>query len=240
MCVVEEDGQVRMTAAGAPEMRFAFLRRGDCEILDTWHVSGLRGTGSHDVVVHGKQVAREHTLSPADANTLDAPVGRIPIISTMAAGYASQVLGIGQLAIDTLVALTSTKIAVDPGPGLRDRPAVLTAIARSVAGLAAARAHLRSRAERLWDAATCGDAPTLEGITAVWGAALHAVAVARAALDALHAAGGTTSIFTDCPLERAHRDVHAMSRHIVAQDLWLEDAGRVELGMSPIHPLYAL
>jgi len=39
---------------------------------------------------------------------------------------------------------------------------------------------------------------------------------------------------------RAHRDVHAMSRHIVAQDFWLEDAGRVKLGMTPAHPLYAL
>lgn len=31
-----------------------------------------------------------------------------------------------------------------------------------------------------------------------------------------------------------------MLRHIVAQDFWLEDAGRVKLGMSPTHPLYAL
>jgi hypothetical protein len=31
-----------------------------------------------------------------------------------------------------------------------------------------------------------------------------------------------------------------MSRHIIAQAFWLENAGRVKLGMSPTHPLYAL
>jgi hypothetical protein len=30
-----------------------------------------------------------------------------------------------------------------------------------------------------------------------------------------------------------------MSRHIVGQSFWLDSAGRVKLGMSPTHPLYA-
>lgn len=239
MCIVEEDGTPRMTQLGGPEMRIAFVRRGDYEILDTWHVGGLRGTGSHDVVVQGKHVAREQTVSPADASTLDAPLGRIPIISTMAAGYASQALGIAQLAVDTLVALTSTKVTPDPGPGLRDRPAVLAAIARHTAALDAARAAVRAAAGRLWEAACSDVAPTIGAITAVWAAALHAVDAARQAIDVMYAAGGTSALYTDCPLERAHRDVHAMSRHVVGQDFWLEDAGRVKLGMSPTNPLYA-
>ena len=56
----------------------------------------------------------------------------------------------------------------------------------------------------------------------------------------LIAAGGINSLYTSCPIERAHRDIHAMRRHIVGQDMWLEDAGRVRLGGAPQHPLYAV
>jgi hypothetical protein len=29
-----------------------------------------------------------------------------------------------------------------------------------------------------------------------------------------------------------------MSRHVVAQNIWMEEAGRVKLGIAPTHPLY--
>jgi alkylation response protein AidB-like acyl-CoA dehydrogenase len=51
LCVVHEDGKPRLTQMGAPESRFMLLPSEACEIIDTWNVGGLRGTGSHDVVV---------------------------------------------------------------------------------------------------------------------------------------------------------------------------------------------
>ena len=50
LCVVHEDGKPRLTQIGAPENRFMLLPSEVCEIIDTWNVGGLRGTGSHDVV----------------------------------------------------------------------------------------------------------------------------------------------------------------------------------------------
>ena len=93
---------------------------------------------------------------------------------------------------------------------------------------------------KLWDAVSSGAPPALADITAVWAAAHHAVDQGRSTVEAMYAAGGASSLYTSCPLERAHRDIHAMSRHIVAQAFWLENAGRVKLGMSPTHPLYAV
>ena len=159
VCLVEENGELRMVAPGEPEMRFVYLRRSDCEILDTWHSGGLRGTGSHDVVVKDKKVPRRWTASPGDASTLDAPIGRIPIICTMAAGYGAQALGIAQSAIDTLVELVKTKVSPDPGPAPADRPAVLASIARQTAALEAARVYLRACVAKLWDAVGAGAPP---------------------------------------------------------------------------------
>ncbi len=239
MCLVEENGELRMVEPGQPEMRVVFLRRSECEILDTWHSGGLRGTGSHDVVVKDKRVPRRLTFSPGDPSRLDAPIGRIPIVCTMAAGYGAQTLGIAQSAIDTLIGLTTTKVNSVPGPGLAERPAVLALIARQTAAVEAARLYLRSCLARLWDAVSSGAPPAMEDITAVWTAAHHAIDQGRTTVDAMYAAGGASSLYTSCPLERAHRDIHAMSRHMIAQAFWLEDAGRVKVGTSPTHPLYA-
>jgi indole-3-acetate monooxygenase len=240
LCTVEENGQPRLTAQREPEARFAFVRRGDVEILDTWHVGGLRGTGSHDVVVKNVRVPQSHTFSLAEPITVDAPLGHIPIICSMAAGYGAQTLGIAQCAVDTIVELTKTKVSADSGVGLRERPDVLETIVRHGAALAAGRAYLRTRVEALWSTVTSGAPASLEEISATWGAALHGADVALRAVVAMYAAGGTTSLYTDCPLERAHRDIHAMLRHIVVQPFWLWDAGRVKVGVAPTHPLYAI
>jgi hypothetical protein len=64
LCVVHEDGKPRLTPAGAPETRFMFLPSTDSEIIDTWTVGGLRGTGSHDVVVRNVFVPLAYGWSP--------------------------------------------------------------------------------------------------------------------------------------------------------------------------------
>ncbi len=229
-----------MQGPGQPKMRFAFLRRGEYEIADTWHVGGLRGTGSHDVIVDDVCVPRKLTFSPADPSALDAPLGRVPIICSMAAGYAAQAIGVAQSAIDTLVDLTSTKVSPDGGPALRESPLALAGIARHTASMDAARAYLHACAERLWRTAVAGGPAAIDEITALWCASLNAAEAGQRALEAMYAAGGTSSLYCACPLERAHRDMHAMRRHIVGQSMWLEDAGRVKLGGPPKHPLYAL
>jgi len=240
LCVVEdENGAPHMLAPGEPELRFAYLRRGDCKILDTWHVGGLRGTGSQDLVVENVRVPRARTMFVAEPSTLDGPLGRVPIICSMAAGYGAQALGVAQSAIDTLVELTSTKAPPEGAP-LRERPAVLGEIGRHNAALEAARAYLHVCAAQLWRTAVAGGPPALDEITAMWGAGLHAAETAEKAVDAAYAAGGINSLYTSCRLERAHRDLHAMRRHIVGQAMWFEDAGRVRLGAAPTHPLYAI
>jgi indole-3-acetate monooxygenase len=58
LCIVHEDGKPRLTPEGVPESRFMLLPAASCEIIDTWTAGGLRGTGSHDVVVRDVFVPR--------------------------------------------------------------------------------------------------------------------------------------------------------------------------------------
>jgi alkylation response protein AidB-like acyl-CoA dehydrogenase len=236
-CVIEENGQPRMLAPNVPEVRMVWFRRAELEILDTWYTGGLRGTGSHDVVVKDALVPRTHTLSPIDGSTLAGPMGRVPIVCTMAAGYAAQLLGLGQACVDALVALSKKKPAIDPGPALGERPAVFAAIAEHGVRLAAARNHLHDSVRRLWEASIAGPATPAQ-IAEVFNAAHHAMAQGRAAVTAMYALAGASALYTSSPLERIHRDMHAMAAHVISQPMWVEDTGRVLLGAKPTNPLY--
>jgi len=240
LCQVEEDGRPRVDEFGQPETRFVFVRKGNYEILDTWYSGGLRGSGSHDVVVGDSFIAHDHSISLASESTIDAPLGRVPINCNLLAGFAAQILGVARSALDAVVETGRSQITPGPMPDLRDRAAAQVSVASFSAALEAARAHLHGCVAELWADVVAGGSPSLEAIGRVHAAALHADEVGRATVDSMYAIGGTSSLYTKSPLERAHRDLHAMLRHIVAQPVWLEEVGRVTFGLAPIHPLYAV
>ena len=107
----EENGENSpiLDANGAPEWRVFHVPAARCVILDTWHTTGLRGTGSHDytmedVFVTGAFV-RRHSLR--EAATLPGPqyayaAFAVPALSAVA-------LGAARGAVDALVELFGSK-----------------------------------------------------------------------------------------------------------------------------------
>ena len=55
-------GTPRLRPDGRPDIRTFFMPVGACEILDTWHTAGLRGTGSHDWQVTDVFVPEEQSF----------------------------------------------------------------------------------------------------------------------------------------------------------------------------------
>jgi alkylation response protein AidB-like acyl-CoA dehydrogenase len=239
MSVVHEDGVPRMLAPGQPALRVLFVPKGTYEILDTWHVGGLRGSGSHDVVVDDVFVPLEDSFSPAPPVAVNSQLAQFPIVPVMIAGIGAQFLGMARAAIAVTTEILRNKVSVDPGTSIRERPSVLADIASYSAAVAAAGSHLHTSMAAVWDKAR-NHVPTAEDRATLYSAGLHAAAIARAGVVAMHSAAGTTALYTDCPLERSLRDLQTMERHIAAQPLWLEDAGRVLLGHEPTNPLFMI
>lgn len=238
MCVITEGTAPRMLAAGIPEARMAYLPKGSYSILDTWHVGGLRGTGSHDIVVDDVFVPAEQTFFSLDPAQLDRPLTRMPFFATMCAGCAALCLGIAQATTDTLLELATSKVPVDPLPGLRDRPTVQVLVASSAAQLDAARLLLHAALGDLWAACRQGTPVKDAQRARVWESAIHAAKTAKAVVTSMYEAAGTSALYNDCPIERAHRDLYAVMQHVVLAPMWLEDAGRVRLGLTPRHPFF--
>jgi alkylation response protein AidB-like acyl-CoA dehydrogenase len=223
-----------------PEMRYFFVRRTDAEVLDTWHVGGLKGTGSHDVSVQDLTVPFEFSLSAQDPSTMAGPYGHLPVIATLNLGMASQFIGIGQAAIDTARVMAETKFSPSPEPDMRDRPEVQLAITQHTTAIAAARTHLHAVAGSLWQQANERTPVDAEDLAAVYGAGWHATQAATAAVDVLYSLCGTAAIYRHCPLERLARDLRVMRQHVLTQPLWPTEAGRVLLGLPPSNPLYSV
>jgi indole-3-acetate monooxygenase len=237
--LVHEDGVPRMRAPGQPDLRVLLVPKGHYEILDTWHVGGLRGSGSHDVVMHDVFVPAEDSFSPAPPVASTSQLAQIPIIPVMTAGIAAQFLGMARAAIAVTLEILRNKVSVDPGASIRERPSVLADLASYNVAVAAAGSHLHTSMASVWDIAR-DTVPTVQDRATLYGASLHAAAIARACVTAMHAAAGTPALYIDCPLERSIRDLRTMEQHIAAQPLWLEDAGRVLLGYEPTNPLFMI
>jgi len=239
MSLVHEHGAPRMRSPGQPEMRVFFLPKGSFNIIDTWQVGGLRGSGSQDVVVDGVFVPVEDSFAPAPPVASGSLLAQLPIIACMIAGIGAQFLGMARTAIAVTIEILRKKVSVDPGMSISERPRALAEIASYSAAVDAARRHLHASMTAVWEKAS-HELPDAADRAALYSAGLYAVSVGSAGVKAMHAAAGTTALYVDCPLERSIRDLQTMETHIAAQPLWLEDSGRVILGQDPVNPLFLL
>ena len=237
-CVVYDGDQPRLTAAGMPQTRFFFCRTGDCEILDTWTAGGLRGTGSHDVVVRDLFVPDRHASSYIDAPILTDPRYRFPSWTRVIPGCGAVALGIAGSAIDALVELAQAKRPERSAQTLSEDRGAQARIAQAEALVSSARLFLFDAVASLWTDVANGGEPSVEGRARVRLAACHAVSSAVQAVDLVYLTGGATSLYTRFPLERAFRDVHAITQHIAVHPRIMETVGRVIFGRELESPVF--
>jgi indole-3-acetate monooxygenase len=240
MCSVHEDGQPRRLPSGAPEFRFMLCPAADCDIVDTWTAGGLRGTGSHDVVVEDRFVPALYASFYSDPLVLTDSRYNVPPASRLVPGLGAMALGIARGAIEALVDLAGGKRHERTSQPLTDDQGAQTRLSQAEALVCAARLYLFDATARLWYDVLAGREATAEARTRVRLASWHAVTSSAQAVDLVYLSGGATSLYATCPLERAFRDVHAITQHIGVHPRVLETAGRVLFGLEPDVPSFML
>jgi alkylation response protein AidB-like acyl-CoA dehydrogenase len=236
-CVVHEEGKPRLTRSGAPELRFMLLPAAECEIIDTWTVGGLRGTGSHDVAVHEVFVPSAYSSGFFDPYVLPEPRYRIPAFSRVIPGLGAMALGIARTAIDTLSEIAGAKTPVRTTTMLRDTADAQVRVSQAEALVRSARLFLFDSLERLSQGLLATGEVTMEARAQARLAASHAVASAVQAVDVMYVAAGASAVYTSCLLERAFRDVHVITQHIGVHPRVMQTTGRVLFGLEPDTPL---
>lgn len=233
LAVVHKHAEPERTPSGPPEMRFMMLPTAACEIIDTWTASGLRGSGSHDVAVQDVFVPAAFSSSYSDPLVLTEPRYQCPPLTRVGPGLGAIALGIARGAIETLIALAAEKPQVSGRATLRHDAGAQSQLAQAEALVRSARLYLFDALGRVWDDVLAdGEAP-LESRAHARLATWNAVTSAVRAVDLVYLTGGATSLYATCQIERAFRDVHAITQHIGAHPRTLELAGQILYGLEP-------
>ena len=240
MCIVHEDGKPRLLPAGGPEFRFMLCPAADCNIVDTWTVAGLRGTGSHDVVVQDRFVPAPYASFHSDPLVLTDRRYKLPHSSRISPGLGAMALGIARSAIEALIELAGGKRQERTSQPLTEDRGAQTRLSQAEALVCSARLFLFDTVERVWHDVLTGREATVEARAQGRLASWHAVTSACQAVDLVYLTGGATSLYATCPIERAFRDVHAITQHIGVQPRVLETTGRVLFGLEPDVPIHVL
>jgi alkylation response protein AidB-like acyl-CoA dehydrogenase len=231
------DGAPLRDAAGHAQTAMAFVRREQVTIHDTWHTSGLRGTGSN-----GFEAARALVgpgfLAAAGPRGPESTMMRFPQGAFLAMGKAAVATGIARAAIEELVRLAETKVPWLSGAPLRDEVRTQLHVADAEALLQSGRGFLYNAAREAWESTLQDGRATRRQAALVRLAAVHAVRSACEAVELMYHAAGATSLSNDSPLQRAFRDVHAVRQHANVADRFREDTGRVLLGLEPKEAIF--
>jgi alkylation response protein AidB-like acyl-CoA dehydrogenase len=206
---------------------------GEFEILDTWHVSGLRGSGSHDVRVDDVFVPDVRVCQMA-RQTLDetGTLFRIPPYSRLAYNKVGVATGIARAAIDHFVDLAVVKTPRGSVNKLRERPDAHRAVAEAELTLGSARSYALEVVREIWDQVEAGEVPDRKLRARLQLACSGACNASVQAVEKVYAAAGASANFVSNPLERCMRDVLVVRQHIMVSPQWLDGAGRVLLGLE--------
>jgi indole-3-acetate monooxygenase len=231
-CLEEIDG-------GAPAFRTVLFRPDEIEIEDTWHVLGLRGSGSHHVSVDNVVIPAERTFATFDAEAaLDTPAVRVPVPSFIALAVATVAVGSARGALDEIGAIANARTPLLAGSALADNPLFQHDLASADAELRAARALLRDVATRVWETAVARDELNDRERAEIRSSAVSAASTAADVVRTAYHAGGGSAVYDASPLQRRLRDGHTITQHFIVRPDTLTTAGSILLGHEIDVPVF--
>jgi indole-3-acetate monooxygenase len=229
-CVMTEAGKPLTDDGGRSWVRGFLLPAHDWRIEDTWHVMGLRGTGSHHIVLNDAIVP--------EANFIDLEKGTpcLPgplyqsVLHLLPLLHCAFSVGVAEGALDDLLALANSgRQQLRAAVPMRDSEIFQYEVGRVSADLRAARAALTVQVASHWNHALAGtlrdEVLLTEGTqTGVWIATM----CARVA-DVCFTLAGGSAVFDSSPLQRRMRDLHTATQHAVIHQRHYVAAGKAAI-----------
>jgi 3-hydroxy-9,10-secoandrosta-1,3,5(10)-triene-9,17-dione monooxygenase len=230
---------VATPGAGRGSLMWHLLPRSDVEIVDTWFASGMRGSGSNDVIVKEAFVPAYRAIDPNRAGDGDWTGWelhqrlsyRVPLRAMTGWDLSAPVVGIAQGAVDEFTA--RVRESTTPGRNA-ESSALQLRLAEASAEVDAARALQRHDVCELLDKAARGEAPTEADRARYRRDKAYVAKLCVQAVNRLFEGSGARAVMDSEPIQRFHRDAHAASHHAaLSWDVWAEQFGRQAFGLGP-------
>lgn len=228
---------------GSLTHNFLVVPRSEVEIEDNWHVMGLNGTGSKNVIVDGAFVPKHRTLSLPEVNGGAAarshdetrPLYRLGHVSAVPFVFVAVALGIAE----SLLAIVTDQIANREAMGrkLAELQSMQLNIAECAAEIDCARLLMTRDTTEAMAAMRDSRSLTLLERGRNRRDMAYATRLCKTATNRLHEMTGASGIFDSNITQRKFRDLQAASRHIgLSWELAGTNCGEVMLGIEPSSP----
>jgi indole-3-acetate monooxygenase len=233
------DGEeLRRHADGTPVRARGLFKAGECVIIDTWHVTGLRGTGSHDWSVTDVFVPEERTaLHPGRIvnqwSRWPGTLYQLPGSLFIGPHFSPVATGIARAAIDALAEFAGSKTPYTQTGLLRDQVQIQEWVGRAEVLLGSAQAYRVTVNREMWQTVEAGQPVGPEQMARCRMAGSYSADCALQATDLMYRAGGTTSIKSGQRLERCWRDVHVVGQNFSLLPEFYVLGGKALLGLAP-------
>ena len=167
----------------------------------------------------------------------DGALYRMPPFTRLAYNKVGVATGIARSALDAFVELAEHKQPRLSSRSLRERPRAQLSYAQAEAALRGARAFVFDAVSDVWNTVLAGGVADRPQRALVRLACSHACQEAIRAVELVHQAAGTSANFEDSPIGKARRDVAVVAQQLMVAPQFIEDAGRVLLGLDPLEPI---
>ncbi|MBK3579561.1 acyl-CoA dehydrogenase family protein [Streptomyces sp. MBT65] len=227
---------------GPPELLWTAVPMSDLEILDDWYVSGLAGSGSNSVVARDVFVPAHRVLpvgpllagEVASKSNADDLFYRMPVLLLFCAWTAPNALGLARAALAEFTERIHRR-GITYTFHERQYEAGVTHLQVAEAALKISCAELLTAdfVARIEAAAENGVSYTQAERARIRAQSGYTTRLCKEAVDLLSSASGASSLHRDVPVQRAVRDLHALSLHsFVNPTTNLELYGRVLSGLD--------
>ena len=232
--VPPEDGE------GPPKPHIFVVPCDDIDVIDTWDVVGLVGSGSHDVTCQDVFVPDHMALSPHDMRGAPTPgsavnpasLYRLPLLGMFSHILAGAMLGAARGALDHYIESLRTRLATFNRQRIGDHAAVQLRIAEAASVIRGTRLQLQEGPREAHEIAEEGRIPTDVEKTRWRSDAAYGCRKCADVVDLLYQASGGAGNYRGNPIQRFFRDVHAGVTHIgVSWDANGAEHGRALLGL---------
>jgi len=225
-------GEPVLDERGAPRTKMFAMRAGDLTLHDNWDPSGLAGSGSSDFEAQAVRVPAGNGADITRPPSLETALYAFPVFGLLAVGIASVATGLARQAINEIIEIGGGKVPQGSRKTLAHRPQAQGELAQGEAELRAAQAFLDDAVGSAWDAACAHGAIPAEMRRDIRLAATHATTAAARVVDRMYLLGGGSSVHRGSPLQRAFRDVHVATQHMMVAPATWELTGRMLFGIE--------
>jgi 3-hydroxy-9,10-secoandrosta-1,3,5(10)-triene-9,17-dione monooxygenase len=222
-----------------PEYYVFIVPKSDYRIIDTWHVAGLRGTGSKDVEVTDifvpahRALAVERMKGGGGVGGETSPLYQLPVFDMFPYVVAGAALGIAQGALEVFAEDIRHRITAYSTTLLADYATTQARLGHAAAAVAAAERVLVGNCREAMAIAAGKAVPSRDQKVRLRRDGAYAAHLCTEAVDQLFGAGGGEFLYNQQTIQRSFRDIHAANSHYaLAWDTATTMAGKSLLGIA--------